>query len=122
MRLPGRGMGRAVVRGQPAQLILRLVDLSIGQKLAQSWFGFVQALNFCRRQRVYGPQQRHVAVKGRGCRQSGRQGRSGLSRLIYGSVAEAVLRGAHRPVMIMPSHSALAHGMIGMNTAVIAQE
>jgi nucleotide-binding universal stress UspA family protein len=31
-------------------------------------------------------------------------GRSGLSRLIYGSVAEAVLRGAHRPVMIMPHH------------------
>jgi nucleotide-binding universal stress UspA family protein len=30
-------------------------------------------------------------------------GRSGLSRLIYGSVAEAVIRGAHRLVMIVPS-------------------
>ena len=33
-------------------------------------------------------------------------GRSGLSRLIYGSVAEAVLRGAQRPVMIVPSQFA----------------
>jgi nucleotide-binding universal stress UspA family protein len=31
-------------------------------------------------------------------------GRAGLNRLIYGSVAEAVLRGAHRPVLIMPNH------------------
>ena len=30
-------------------------------------------------------------------------GRSGLSRLVYGSVAEAVLRGAHLPVLIIPS-------------------
>jgi nucleotide-binding universal stress UspA family protein len=29
-------------------------------------------------------------------------GRSGFSRLIYGSVAEAVIRGAHRLVMIVP--------------------
>ena len=29
-------------------------------------------------------------------------GRSGLSRLIYGSVAEAVLRGAHVPVLLVP--------------------
>ena len=30
-------------------------------------------------------------------------GRSGLGRLIYGSVAEAVLRGAHMPVMLIPA-------------------
>lgn len=29
-------------------------------------------------------------------------GRSGISRLIYGSVAEAVLRGAHVPVLLVP--------------------
>jgi nucleotide-binding universal stress UspA family protein len=29
-------------------------------------------------------------------------GRSGFSRLIYGSVAEAVIRGAHRLAMIVP--------------------
>lgn len=29
-------------------------------------------------------------------------GRSGFSRLIYGSVAEAVLRGAHLPVLLTP--------------------
>ena len=29
-------------------------------------------------------------------------GRSGFSRLIYGSVAEAVLRGAHLPIMLIP--------------------
>jgi nucleotide-binding universal stress UspA family protein len=30
-------------------------------------------------------------------------GRSGFSRLIYGSVAEAVIRGAHRLVMVVPN-------------------
>jgi nucleotide-binding universal stress UspA family protein len=29
-------------------------------------------------------------------------GRSGFSRLVYGSVAEAVLRGAHLPVLMIP--------------------
>jgi nucleotide-binding universal stress UspA family protein len=29
-------------------------------------------------------------------------GRSGLDRLVYGSVAEAVLRGAHVPVLLVP--------------------
>jgi nucleotide-binding universal stress UspA family protein len=29
-------------------------------------------------------------------------GRSGLLRLLYGSVAEAVLRGAHTPLMLIP--------------------
>jgi nucleotide-binding universal stress UspA family protein len=29
-------------------------------------------------------------------------GRSGLNRLLYGSVAEAVLRGAHLPVLLIP--------------------
>jgi nucleotide-binding universal stress UspA family protein len=32
-------------------------------------------------------------------------GRSGLSRLIYGSVAEAVLRGADVPVLLIPSRA-----------------
>jgi nucleotide-binding universal stress UspA family protein len=30
-------------------------------------------------------------------------GRAGLTRLLYGSVAEAVLRGAHTPVLLIPS-------------------
>ncbi len=29
-------------------------------------------------------------------------GRSGVSRLLYGSVAEAVLRGAHLPILLIP--------------------
>jgi len=31
-------------------------------------------------------------------------GRTGLSRLVYGSVAEAVMRGVHVPVMLVPNH------------------
>jgi nucleotide-binding universal stress UspA family protein len=31
-------------------------------------------------------------------------GRSGLSRLLYGSVAEAVLRAADVPVLLVPAH------------------
>lgn len=31
-------------------------------------------------------------------------GRSGFSRLLYGSVAEAVLRGARQPVLLVPIH------------------
>lgn len=33
-------------------------------------------------------------------------GRSGLHRLLYGSVAEAVLRAAEVPVLLVPNHSA----------------
>ncbi len=33
------------------------------------------------------------------------RGRSGFSRLIYGSVAEAVLRGARLPVLLIPINS-----------------
>ncbi len=29
-------------------------------------------------------------------------GRSGISRLLYGSVAESVLRGAHTPILLIP--------------------
>jgi nucleotide-binding universal stress UspA family protein len=29
-------------------------------------------------------------------------GRSGVNRLLYGSVAEAVLRGAHLPILLIP--------------------
>ncbi len=49
-------------------------------------------------------------------------GRSGLNRLIYGSVAEAVLRGARWPVMIIPHQPALAHGLFDAVPAAIARK
>jgi nucleotide-binding universal stress UspA family protein len=38
-------------------------------------------------------------------------GRTGFSRLVYGSVAEAVLRGAHLPVLLLPIHHGDSHGL-----------
>lgn len=37
-------------------------------------------------------------------------GRTGFSRLVYGSVAEAVLRGAHLPVLLLPIQHGADHG------------
>jgi nucleotide-binding universal stress UspA family protein len=37
-------------------------------------------------------------------------GRTGFSRLVYGSVAEAVLRGAHLPVLMLPIRHGDDHG------------
>lgn len=37
-------------------------------------------------------------------------GRTGFSRLVYGSVAEAVLRGAHLPVLLLPIQHGDNHG------------
>lgn len=37
-------------------------------------------------------------------------GRTGFSRLVYGSVAEAVLRGAHLPVLLLPIQHGDSYG------------
>jgi nucleotide-binding universal stress UspA family protein len=45
-------------------------------------------------------------------------GRAGLLRLLYGSVAEAVLRGATVPVLLVPSRGLARHGLEPASTLV----